>query len=1067
MERTILIKAAAAISLAAAIAQPHTVSGQEIDDLRKGFAEVPDSIRTAVYWYWISDNISEDGVVKDLHAMKQAGINTAFLGSMGVDGVPYGDVKFLSDEWWNITRTALRTATDLGIDIGIFNSPGWSQSGGPWVCPEQAMRYLAAGTVIAEGDGTVQSITLPGISGASGVFKVLAYPEVSGKSSEVSFVKKEGVPAEAGIETGAGFIARSLAVKVASPIKTMAELSAEVGGERRTLASFEIDRSNPSLNVGFDPYAPVVIALPEVEGRDFRIRLAEPGAGRVEVTLSEKPCVERYPEKSLAKMFQTPLPMWDEYMWRTPASTTDLSAVVRPDQVLDLTDNVCGGRLEWAVPEGRWCIMAASLVPTGVTNSPAVPEATGLEVDKMSREHVRSHFDAYIGKILERIPASERKSFKVVVQDSYETGGTNWTDDMEEVFRERYGYDPVPFIPVLHGEVIGSEDMSERFLWDLRRLVADRVAYDYVGGLRDICHEHGLETWLENYGHWGFPGEFLMYGGQSDNVSGEFWSEGTLGDIENRAASSCGHIYGKQQIWAESCTSGGPAFSRYPRLMKQRVDRFFTEGINSTLLHLYIQQPDDRKPGLDAWFGNEFNRNNTWFTCLDLFTSYLKRCNFMLQQGRYVADVAYFIGEDAPKMTGVCDPALPYGYSFDYINAEVLMEHSRVRDGKLVLDSGMEYSVLVLPVQETMRPEVLSRIMSLVRDGLVVTGPAPVRSPSLEDYPEADSRVREMASGMWGAPADAATGAARFGKGLVYREGTPLEKIFSDLGIAPDFSVGAGQDDMLFIHRTLAGSSSVEGGKAAHIGEIWFVSNQRDGKNPVDMTFRVESLVPELWNPVTGEISPLPYTENDGTVSVHLDMEPLESAFIVFGRSAGKPAACSDAGTVDIDGPWTVTFDRDAGYVQAGDGSGAFTVEFGSLQDWTASDDERIKYYSGTAVYTAEVKLGKKDGTSRYVLDLGRVMVMGKVKINGEYAGGVWTDPYRIDVTDFLVKGRNTIEISVANNWMNTLVRDAARPEEERLTWTNINPYTQDSPLQSSGLLGPVKLVKETYKSRD
>ena len=134
--------------------------------------------------------------------------------------------------------------------------------------------------------------------------------------------------------------------------------------------------------------------------------------------------------------------------------------------------------------------------------------------------------------------------------------------------------------------MVGSRDQSDRFLWDLRRLIADRVAYDYVAGLRDICHKHGLQTWLENYGHWGFPGEFLMYGGQSDQISGEFWSEGNLGDIENRAASSCGHIYGKRQIWAESCTSGGPVFYRYPRMMKQRVDRFFTEGINSTLLHL-------------------------------------------------------------------------------------------------------------------------------------------------------------------------------------------------------------------------------------------------------------------------------------------------------------------------------------------------------------------------------------------------------------------------------------------------------------------------------------------------
>jgi len=181
-------------------------------------------------------------------------------------------------------------------------------------------------------------------------------------------------------------------------------------------------------------------------------------------------------------------------------------------------------------------------------------------------------------------------------------------------FIKQYGYDPVPYIPVLQGVVVGSEDQSDRFLWDLRRLIADKVSYEYVGGLRDVSHQHGLTTWLENYGHWGFPGEFLQYGGQSDEVAGEFWSTGDLGDIENKIASSCGHIYGKPKVWAESFTCGGPDFTYYPGGIKQRGDRFFTEGINSTLLHLYIEQPDERVPGINAPFCTEFNRHNTWFS---------------------------------------------------------------------------------------------------------------------------------------------------------------------------------------------------------------------------------------------------------------------------------------------------------------------------------------------------------------------------------------------------------------------------------------------------------------------
>ena len=279
---------------------------------------------------------------------------------------------------------------------------------------------------------------------------------------------------------------------------------------------------------------------------------------------------------------------------------------------------------------------------------------------------------------------------------------------------------------------------------------------------------------------------------------------------------------------------------------------------------------------------------------MDLFTSYLKRCNFMLQQGRYVADAAYFIGEDAPKMTGECDPALPYGYSFDYINAEVLMEHSRVEDGKLVLDSGMEYSVLVLPRQKTMRPEVLSRIAGLVRDGLTVTGPAPESSPSLENYPDADVRVRELASVMWkdGCPSPQA-----YGKGRVYPEGTSMERIFSDMGIGPGFSMAEGQDGILSIHRTLSGE-----------GEIWFVSNQKDAANSVDISLRVSGLVPELWNPVNGKAVHVPYVEKDGRTEVHLDLAPLESTFIVLRKGAGVSYICRQEDKVPVEGPWTLSF---------------------------------------------------------------------------------------------------------------------------------------------------------------
>lgn len=1016
--------------------------------IEQGFRSIPDSVQTGVYWYWISDNISKEGVERDLEAMKVAGINRAFIGNIGIDGIPYGDHKLLSSEWWEVLHAALKKATELNIEIGIFNSPGWSQSGGPWVKSSQAMRYLASSDTIVAGPGRMQ-LTLPSVGKDEQDVCVIAYPASDKPVAEKSWTinKKSGQSSSSVLVFDKEATVRTLIYRVNTPFKTTAKLWVKKGGKEELLRQFVIDRSNPALNVGFVPYAPVVISLPETSASQFRLEMSEEGEAAGNVTFTSSPMMERYPEKSLAKMFQTPLPMWDDYLWEKQPAVSDASLMVSPDAIKNVTEFSKNGVLDWEVPEGKWVIRRMAMLPTGVTNSPAAPEATGPEIDKMSKKHVAFHFDAFIGDILKRIPEADRKTFKVVVQDSYETGGQNWTDDMISVFKERYGYDPVPYLPVLEGTVVGNPDISDRFLWDLRRLIADRVSYDYVGGLRDVCHQHGLTTWLGNYGHWGFPGEFLQYGGQSDEIAGEFWSEGSLGDIENRAASSCGHIYGKRRVWAESFTSGGPAFGRYPYQMKQRGDRFFTEGINSSLLHVYIHQPfEDREPGLDAWFGNEFNRKNTWFSQMDVFTGYLKRCNFMLQRGDYVADVAYFIGEDAPKMTGICTPELPAGYSFDYINGEVLLQRASVEDGRIVLPSGMKYRLLVLPQLETMRPEILQKIKELLQAGACVIGPAPKYSPSLSDYPAADRKVQALASELWG---DQTESVRTIGKGRLFMPATSLQPVLEALNVKPDMRVNSGTP-VLFIHR------------ATDEGDIYFISNQSE--NPVDInpSFRVAGKLPELWNPLTAEIRLLPeFTCADGVTTVPVRLEGFESSFIIF-RKKGTPSKTTARNypvkevLATVSSPWQVDFEK-------GKRGPEEAVTFPALQDWTESTDPSIRYFSGKAIYTNRITLDELPQKALY-LDLGKVMVMAKVKINGQYVGGVWTTPYRLPVGDFLRKGENLIEVEVVNNWRNRLIGDASLPEKERGTWTNVNPWNADSPLQSSGLIGPVEIQAYSYE---
>lgn len=1023
--------------------QPSSVSIATVED---NFMSPPDSIRVAAYWYWLNDNLSPEGAVKDLQAMKKAGITRAQIGMIGIDGLPYGDAKYNSDLWWETLHQALKTAGELDIEIGIFNCPGWSQSGGPWVKPQEAMRRIVSAQTVVEGPGK-QTIELPAVEGACQDEAVIAYPDFTKEAYAQTFsIKKaEGQPVAQVMQLDKPSTLRSVEVKVGTPINTMAVLKARDGNDWKEIKTFAIDRYNDQNIVGFEPYAPVIVAIPEAEYNELMLEIAPVGAGQIDVTLSEQPKVERTAEKQLAKMCQVPLPMWDFYMWGEQPDYTAADWTIDPAKVVVLTNDVKDGVLTWDVPEGRWVVSRIAMAPTGVTNSPASPEATGLEIDKINKEHLEGHFDAYIGEILRRIPAEDRKTFRIVVEDSYETGGQNWTDGLVEKFTERYGYSPLPYLPVLQGIPVGSNEMSDRFLWDLRRLVADLVAYEYVGGLKEISNKHGLTTWLENYGHWGFPSEFLLYGGQSDEVAGEYWSEGTLGDIENRAASSCGHIYGKPKIWAESCTAAGNPFGRYPYVMKQRVDRFFTEGINASLLHLVIHQLDTpEEPGLAAWFGNEFNRKNTWFEQLDLFTDYLRRCNYVLQQGRYVADAAYFIGEDAPKMTGECNPPLPEGYSFDYINADILKNHAKVKDGRLVLDSGMEYSVLVLPNQDTMRPEMLKCIEKFVKDGLTVVGPAPVRSPSLEGYPQADAAVREIASTMW---TDGAK-VTELGKGRVFAAGTTMQEVFDAINLRPDLSVPAGEQMPLFIHRTLKDA------------QIYFIANPTEQAISINPTFRAAAgLQPQLWNPANGTVRTLPQfmPAADNGITVPVQLEPLESAFIVFRKDAAPAIGTlnyPDYQTVaDLaNATWNIEFEASRR------GPQAITVD--SLFDWSQHPDKNMANYSGKAVYTTEFDLAEVPQTETYV-DLGKVMVMAKVKVNGQYAGGAWTYPYRVDITPLLQAGKNTLEVEVVSTWRNRLIGDAALAPEQRVTSVNFDIVTPGEPLQSSGLLGPVKIIAE------
>ncbi|MFP4096383.1 MAG: glycosyl hydrolase [Cyclobacteriaceae bacterium] len=1045
-----------------------TVEDVSLEALQESFISPPDSVKPWIYWYWINDNISKEGISRDLEAMASVGIGEALIYNLAVSGVPTGNVPILSEDWLEHMAYAIKEGTRTGVNIGLFNCSGWSQSGGPWITSDKAMRYLSIEDTLIQGPA---KFDMTWVSPADfQEVALLAIPQdqqninqhiISLKSDFQDghhlFDNQTGTEALYPADLDSAMVEitldapKSLRAAVFTPIEQKGfmkgKLLAKDDDQWVKVRGFTIDRHNDRIEVGPKPFAPVAIAFPPITAKNFQLIFYKPENtfGLKEIKLSSVPVLEYFSEKQLAKMYQKNLPDWYAYQWRLQPQADLDSFTVQSSKVIDLSEKVDRNRLQWQVPEGKWKILRIGMVPTGVTNHPALPAAKGLEVDKMNREAVNFHFDSFLGKILAKIKDQERASLKHVVVDSYETGSQNWTDNFQKVFLEIYGYDPIPWLPVLTGAVINSPAQSERFLWDLRRLVADQIVTEYSGQLAKLAHQNGLNLWLQNYGHWGFPTEFLKYGAYADQISGEFWAEGELGSIECRAASSASHIYGKKVISAESYTAAGKHFQRHPASLKKRGDWSFTEGINHVALHLYIQQPwQDTIPGMNAWFGVEFNRHNTYFHQLKGWIDYQRRIMFMLQRGNPVKDVAYFIGEDAPVMTGLLQPTLPVGYDFDYINADVILNRLSVKDGRLVLPEGISYSILVLPPLKTMRPELLQKIERLVARGGKILGPPPQHSPSLQNYPKADTEVAKLAHAMWG---DEQQKVIKYQLGLIFNH-MNLEEAFAHLGEVPDLKIEQ-QEKFLYTHRQMVDT------------DIYFISNQSDEELNAFAEFRVKNKFPQLWNPVTGEIRPLPeYTVKESKVVVPLKFKAAQSWLVVF--TAEKPAATnnlrnfpSQSELMDLSEQWQVQFDTAfCGPKQS--------VSFEELQDWSQHTNDSVKYYSGTAVYSKTFDYTSVDD-GRIIFDLGDVNIMAEVFLNGEKVGNVWHKPYQLDVTSYLQQGENHVEIKVVNQWVNRLVGDSRLPVGKRLTYVAVSSYESSSSLLPAGLLGPIKLLKEKY----
>lgn len=801
--------------------------------------------------------------------------------------------------------------------------------------------------------------------------------------------------------------------------------------------------------------------------------------------------------------------------------------VLKKDDILDITEFFSDGNLKWTVPEGEWTIIRYGMTCTGVKVSTSSDGWDGLSMDHLNKNALLQYDKDVISKLINAAKEAGN-SLRFIHTDSWEMGVANWTEGFKEKFRELRGYDMALYMPVLTDRIVGNRDISNRFLHDFRRTVSDLIADDFYKTFTEIAHQNGVYTHPESGGPHSAPIDAIKTMSHNDVPMGEFWVRSNTHRISDpqrlcvKQSASVAHVYGKQFVAAEGPTSIGPQWERPPKDCKNVIDRIFCSGVNRIVWHTYTASPDEYgEPGNEYFAGTHMNRHVTWWKESEAFVKYMNRCSFLLSQGKFVADALYYYGDDTPNFIFLKDEVtdLGQGYDWDKCSLDVLLERVSIENGRIVLPDGMSYSVLVLPDEKAINCDLLKKLEQLVRKGMILVGPEPGKATGLTNYPESDEEVSEIAERLWGDIDGSSITEKRTGKGKVIWGLSPGEVLKSS-GIGPDFSYKSAKDSAFldYIHR----STDKE--------EIYFVVNRLarhgiydtkyryltdlpDRYEEVVCKFRVTGKIPELWDPMNGEIKqPAVYMDDGNFTYVPLHLNPEGSVFVVF--SEDQPRKHIKGISLDgkdifplpeIEGSVfpvmdcfysnnniVARFSRPGNYsIQWSDGQEEtlteempyseipvdegfrlkFVNEWGpeealaidELKSWTDFKDKRIRYYSGPGEYSATFNIEKSNITDKNIyLDLGNVQEIAAVWINDKYTGVSWTAPFVLDITDFVHEGENKLTIRVVNSWVNRLIGDSYLPSGQRATRTNILKFEgadREQYIRQSGLTEKIKMI--------
>lgn len=1085
------------------------------DPMESGFRQPPETALPRTWWHWTMSNVTRDGITKDLEWMKRAG-----LGGFMLADVNFGrgqsvepKVPFGTPQWYEAVRHTAAEAERLGLEMSLFSSPGWSETGGPWVKPEQAMKKLVWSKTVVTGPvkfsgkliappSTIGQIRNTGARyyGEEGRetpyyadSAVVAYR--TPPSAVAPAVMPATVTASSGPVDGKALLDDDLNTQltIAAPAdggpawiqydyaQSVTVRAVTLGGKGGSANGIPVGRvlaSDDGINFrtlvtmpGAQLYRQGMVrtyAFPETTARFFRIELSAAPLGPA-ATMSQVPSlpaqayvlseailhpdarVHRVEEKAGFSF------LFEYETTSTPAVASEQTVALA--DVIDLTGRLqADGTLVWDVPPGRWTVLRLGQSLTGAKNRPATPAGSGLEADKLSRKHMAAYFHGYFDPLKEALGPLWGKSLRYVMMDSWEAGTNNWTEEIATEFKLRRGYDPAPWLPVLTGRIVENADASDRFLWDFRRTLADLWADAHYGTMAGKLREQGIGIYAEAAGvSLEMPEDTLLNKSKVEIPMGEFWVRDLHPRLmyfqDIRGAASAAHVYGKPLVAAEAFTGGG---YESPFTLKKVADYWLAQGVNRLVVHTSAHQPLDTKPG-NTMVGTHLHRNITWAEQVRPLMTYFARTSHVLQQGLFVADLAYLLNEGAPSTPPIwgagTQPAPPEGYDYDFINADVLLNRMTVaEDGRLVLPDGMSYRVLVLPETDRMRPELLRKLRELVLGGATITGRRPLRSPSLARYPAADAEVTALATELWGDLDGVSRTVRHVGKGRVVW-GRSLVETLASLGVEKDFDYAKGLDAQVdWLHRRTPEA------------DVYYVVNGTDQAREFDARFRVTGKEAELWHPDTGRIERAPFTITGDRTVVPLRLAEREAVFVVFRKPATGWAPKKEANRATtlaaIEGPWEVKFPDKLG--------APARIELPALASWTAHADPGVKYFSGTATYTKSVTAPRewfRAGTGLF-LDLGRVGDLAEVVVNGRSLPLLWKAPWQVDVTGALQPGTNTMEIKVTNPWTNRLIGDRALPPE-RMILADPGAARPGAPvpeLTESGLLGPVAIVSRVLE---